>query len=32
MLRGALGGKLDLSEPLVDYETPSGDLVQIWLE
>lgn len=32
MLRGALGGKLDLSQPLVDYETSTGDLVQIWLE
>lgn len=32
MLRSALGGKLDLDAPLVDYETPGGDLVQIWLE
>jgi hypothetical protein len=32
MLRAAVGGKLDLSEPLVNYETGTGDLVQIWLE
>lgn len=31
-MRGALGGKLDLTQPLVDYETPGGDLVQVWLE
>ncbi|KAI8470159.1 MAG: Pyruvate/Phosphoenolpyruvate kinase-like domain-containing protein [Monoraphidium minutum] len=32
MLRSAMGGKLDLTEPLVNYETGTGDVVQIWLE
>jgi hypothetical protein len=32
MMRGAMGKKLDLNEPLVNYESPSGDLVQVWLE
>ena len=32
MLRAAMGGRLDLSDPLLNYETPSGDLIQVWLE
>lgn len=31
-MRGAMGKSLDLNEPLVNYESPSGDLVQVWLE
>ena len=33
MLRGALGGgSLERGAPLVDYATPGGDRVQVWLE
>jgi 2-methylisocitrate lyase-like PEP mutase family enzyme len=32
MLRSAVGGRLDLDAPLVDYQTPGGDVIKVWLE